>query len=121
MRSTTTTGTIGWWDEEPFRAHMSGPDAGRPLVVQFGLPTCRLCPQATSDVEEMRDQWNFVHVHCDAHSDLAQALDVALLPALLVFRSPTDYSLHQKLRGNDVKDVIKNQFMDQPLDTTAEF
>ena len=118
MQTTTTT---EWWEGEPFNAHMHGPDAGRPLVVQFGLPTCRLCPQATRDVEEMHNQWNFVHVHCDAHSDLAQELDVALLPALLVFHSPSKYALHQKLRDSDVKDVIKKHFMDQPLDTTAEF
>ena len=109
------------WDEEPFRAHMNGPDAARLLVVQFGLPTCALCPQATSDIEKMRNQLNFVHVHCDAHSDLAVALGVAPLPALLLFHNPPAYALHQKLRGTDVEDVIKNWFMDKPLDTNADF
>jgi len=122
---TTTTATASdareWWEEEPFRAHMNGPDAARSLVVQFGLPTCALCPQATSDVEKMREKLDFVHVHCDAHSDLAAELGVAQLPALLVFHSPTDYTLHQKLRGTDVEDVIKKRFVDQPLDTNADF
>lgn len=116
---TTVVDARAWWEGDPFRAHMRGPNAARPLVVQFGLPTCALCPQATADVELMQTKVPFVHVHCDAHSDLAAELNVALLPALLVFHGPTKHALYQKLRGDDVKDVIRRHCAQ--LDTTADF
>lgn len=116
---TTVTDARTWWEEDPFHAHMNGPDAALPLLVQFGLPTCALCPQATADVKDMQDKIPFVHVHCDAHSDLAVELNIALLPALLVFHDPTKHALYQKLRGNDVKDVIRRHCVQ--LDTNVDF
>ena len=79
-----------------------------PLVVQFGSEQCVLCPKATLDLDAAQKQYHFEWRHEDATiSSLAEELEVTALPALLVFRDPLNYAVYQKLRNQDVMEVVK--------------
>lgn len=94
----------GWFALQEFETHV---DAGMPLLVQFGSEWCALCPQATLDLHAAVKDYEFRWTYEDASSDLSQELEVVALPALLVFHDKTRYVLYQKLRGSDIKDVIR--------------
>ena len=79
-----------------------------PLVVQFGSEQCVLCPKATLDLDAAQKNYYFEWRHEDAiTSTLAEELEVLALPALLVFRDHFNYTLYQKLRDNQVLEVVK--------------
>ena len=91
-----------------FKDHMSGQDADKTLLIQFGSEQCALCPQATHDIDYAQKDFEFKWVYHDAlKSELAEELNIAALPAILFFRSPTNYQTYQKLRGADVAEKIK--------------
>ena len=95
------------WCADPVIAEYV-PEAGVPLVVQFGSEQCALCPQATLDVDCAMKRYEFEWKYEDAHtSSLAEALDVAMLPAILVYHSAECYTLYQKLRGTNVMEIVK--------------
>lgn len=88
--------------------HVSEHAADTPLVVQFGSERCALCPQATLDIDKAKKTHEFRWTYKDAPtSPLAEELGVAALPAVLVFHNETNYVLYQKLRGDEVTNVIK--------------
>lgn len=93
-----------WCALQVFEAHA---DAGMPLLVQFGSDQCALCPQATLDLHAAVKYYDFRWTYQDASSDLSQELEVAALPAVLVFHDKSRYVLYQKLRGCDLKKVIR--------------
>ena len=79
-----------------------------PLVVQFGSEQCALCPKATLDLDAAQKQYHFEWRHEDAIiSSLAEDLEVAALPALLVFCDHFNYTVYQKLRNDQVLEVVK--------------
>lgn len=81
---------------------------GMPLIVQFGSEQCALCPQATLDIDKAKKEYEFRWTYEDAPtSPLAEELDVAALPAVLVFHDKENYVLYQKLRGDEVTEIIK--------------
>ena len=82
-------------------------EEGMPLLVQFGSDQCALCPQATLDLHAAVKDYDFRWTYEDASSELSQELEVAALPAVLVFHDKTRYTLYQKLRGADVKALVK--------------
>ena len=91
-----------------FKDHMSGQDAAKTLLIQFGSEQCALCPQATHEIHEAQKDFEFKWVYHDAlTSELAEELNITALPAILFFRSPTDYQTYQKLRGTDVAEKIR--------------
>jgi len=93
---------------ELFKDHMSGQDAAKTLLIQFGSEQCALCPQATHAIDEAQKDFEFKWVYHDAPtSALAEELNITALPAILFFRSPTNYQAYQKLRGTDVVEKIK--------------
>lgn len=95
-----------WCANQAIAEHVQGD--GAPLVVQFGSEQCALCPQATLDVDCAMKRYEFKWKYEDAPtSSLAEELDVAMLPALLVFHSSSCYTLYQKLRGTNVAEIIK--------------
>ncbi len=82
--------------------------SGMPLIVQFGSERCALCPQATLDIDKAKKEYEFRWTYHDAPtSTLAEELDVAALPAMLVFHDKGNYVLYQKLRGDEVTEIIK--------------
>ena len=91
-----------------FKDHMTGQDAAKTLLIQFGSEQCALCPQATYDIDGAQKDFEFKWVYHDAlTSELAEELNITALPAILFFRSPTNYQTYQKLRGADVAEMIK--------------
>ena len=91
-----------------FKDHMSGQDAAKTLLIQFGSEQCALCPQATHEINEAQKDFEFKWVYHDAlTSALAEELNITALPAILFFRSPQDYKAYQKLRGTDVAEKIR--------------
>ena len=96
------------FESELFKGHMSGQDAAKTLLVQFGSEQCALCPQATQSIDDAQKDFEFKWVYHDAlTSELAEELNITALPAILFFRSPTNYQTYQKLRGTDVTEKIK--------------
>ena len=96
------------FESELFTGHMSGQDADKTLLIQFGSEQCALCPQATHDIDYAQKDFEFKWVYHDAlKSELAEELNITALPAILFFRSPTNYQTYQKLRGADVAEKIK--------------
>tara|TARA_B100000795_G_C22708078_1_gene402401 strand:- start:72 stop:449 length:378 start_codon:yes stop_codon:yes gene_type:complete len=88
-------------------------DATQPLLMQFGSEQCALCPKATLDIDYAQKSFVFRWEYRDvlsSGSDIAEELEIVQLPAVLVFRSPTDYKVYQKLRGADIFAIIKENF-----------
>ena len=83
-------------------------NSSAPLVVQFGSEQCILCPKATLDLDAAIKTHHFVWKHENVFtSSLAEELEVTALPALLVFRDPFNYAVYQKLRNDDVMEVVR--------------
>jgi len=81
--------------------------------MQFGSEQCALCPKATLDIDYAQKSFVFRWEYRDvlsSGSDIAEELEIVQLPAVLVFRSPTDYKVYQKLRGADIFAIIKENF-----------
>lgn len=84
------------------------PNSSVPLVVQFGSEQCALCPKATLDLDAAQKNYHFEWRHEDATtSSLAEELEVVALPALLVFSDHFNYTVYQKLRNDQVLEVVK--------------
>ena len=99
-----------WTKHELLQTFLADRDANSsvPLVVQFGSEQCALCPKATLDLDAAQKQYHFEWRHEDATtSSLAEELEVTALPALLVFRDHFNYSVYQKLRNDQVLEVVK--------------
>ena len=99
-----------WTKHELLQTFLADRDANSsvPLVVQFGSEQCALCPKATLDLDAAQKQYHFEWRHEDVTtSSLAEELEVTALPALLVFRDPLNYAVYQKLRNDDVTEVVK--------------
>ena len=102
---------------------LRGVAAQEPLLLQFGSEQCALCPQATLDIDAAQKSFVFKWEYRDVlttGSDIAEELDIVQLPAVLVFRSATDYKVYQRLRGDDIRAIIKENF-EPRLVTDAEF
>ena len=96
------------FQSELFTGHMTGQDAAKTLLIQFGSEQCALCPQATQSIDDAQKDFEFKWVYHDAlTSELADELNITARPAILFFRSPQDYKAYQKLRGTDVTEKIK--------------
>jgi len=99
-----------WTEHELIRSYLAErpENASAPLVVQFGSEQCALCPKATLDLDAAMKNYRFEWQHEDATtSSLAEELEVVALPALLVLRDAFNYTLYQKLRNDDVLQVVK--------------
>jgi len=91
-----------WWESELFTATRTGP-----VVVQFSTEACALCPDATLQIDAVAKTHDFVwHIDNAFTSTLAEELEVHALPAVLVFHSIDKFSVHQKLRGDDVTRIL---------------
>jgi len=109
------------FESELFQDHMSDQGAAKTLLVQFGSEQCALCPQATHAIDEAQKDFEFKWVYHDAlTSALAEELNITALPAILFFRSATDYKAYQKLRGTDVAEKIRVH-CDQRFRTDEDF
>tara|TARA_B100001094_G_scaffold331891_1_gene401802 strand:- start:3778 stop:4140 length:363 start_codon:yes stop_codon:yes gene_type:complete len=103
-----------WTKHELIQDHISTlakQSAQMPLVVQFGSESCALCPKATLDIDNAKRSHDFEWKYEDvfkSDSGLAEELGVTALPALLVLHDVFNHTLYQKLRGNDVTDIIKD-------------
>ena len=102
-----------WTKNETIQAHLAARatlDVATPLVIQFGSENCALCPKATLDIDAAQNFRSFEWKYNDAtSSELAEELEVTALPAMLVFHDLYNYTLYQKLRGLDIKEVIEEQ------------
>jgi len=102
-----------WTKNETIQAHLAARatlDVATPLVIQFGSEQCALCPKATLDIDAAQNFRSFEWKYNDAtSSELAEELEVTALPAMLVFHDLYNYTLYQKLRGLDIKEVIEEQ------------
>ena len=102
-----------WTKNETIQAHLAARatlDVATPLVIQFGSENCALCPKATLDIDAAQNFRSFEWQYHDATtSELAEELEVTALPAMLVFHDLYNYTLYQKLRGLDIKEVIEEQ------------
>ena len=102
-----------WTKHDLIQAHLKARatlDVPTPLVLQFGSENCALCPKATLDIDAAQNFRSFEWKYNDAtSSELAEELEVTALPAMLVFHDLYNYTLYQKLRGLDIKEVIEEQ------------
>lgn len=94
------------FEAELFTEHLAGADANMPLIVQFGNEQCAFCPKATLDLHAATKTHAFKWKYEDIFSGLAEELEVAALPALLVFHNTEHYTLYERLRDNEVTNVI---------------
>lgn len=92
------------WCELASFAH----DPKVPIVVQFATQDCKLCPDASRRIHQLRGTHHFTWHHMDATiSNLAEELNVSKLPAVLVFHSMAKFKLYQQLRNDDVNIIIE--------------
>lgn len=109
--------------DPPCLQGLTGVAAQQPLLLQFGSEQCALCPQATLDIDSAQKSFVFKWEYRDVLSDvlgIAEELEIVQLPAVLVFRSATDFKVYQRLRGTDIRAIIKENF-EPRLVTDAEF
>ena len=100
-----------WTNNETIQAHLKARatlDVPTPLVVQFGSEQCALCPKATLELDAAQKVRSFDWKYMDAtSSELAEELEVTALPAMLIFHDLYTYTLYEKLRGSDIKELIE--------------
>ena len=99
-----------WTNHELLRTFLADrePNSSVPLVVQFGSELCALCPKATLDLDAAQKTYQFEWRHENVTtSSLAEELEVVALPALLVFSDHFNYTVYQKLRNDQVLEVVK--------------
>ena len=93
-----------WHDYEPFLS-------GESILVQFGSNSCVHCPALTLVLDSVSRLRSFTWVYRDAFAcDLAETLEISALPAVLVFHNKDDWTVYQRLRGNDVVSIVEEAF-----------
>lgn len=95
-----------WWDEDPFVGELPSS-----LLIQFGSDACVHCPMITLMIDGMQNKRCFTWSYRDAMTnDLATELNITSLPAVLVYHANDNWILYERLRGNDVVEIIEEAF-----------
>lgn len=85
-------------------------DAGEPVLLQCGSPTCVKCPAFSSQIEKLKATYKFTHVYVDTHNceeELLDELQVTQLPAYTLVHGDKAWA-QQSASPEQVMTVIKD-------------
>ena len=63
-------------------------EEGHVLLLQFGNSSCIRCPAFSEAIEELKENYTFMHCYCDTHlaDDLLEEYGVTNVPSIVIFK-----------------------------------
>ena len=61
---------------------------GNVLLLQFGNSKCVKCPEFSKEVEELKNNYTFMHCYCDTHlaEEILEEYGVTSVPSIVLFK-----------------------------------
>ena len=91
-------------------------------VIQFSASWCQRCPDATKLITDFyHNKYSFVlgKVDTSEERELIEIFQITKLPALVIYSTPCNYTVHQDLSLDKIKVIFENN-MNKLFDATSD-